>query len=124
MVRRGLGVLLVVGVLCATGVASGTPCCTLLRLDSSNRAGEGAGDCCESSNCCRIEKRGPAQAEFLATSPDAAAAEAPLVSRPILAAGPVGASPAGSAGQALSPTDHPPPPGGRDTYLRISLFRV
>ncbi len=124
MARRGLGVLLMVGVLCATGVASGAPCCKLLRLDTTNGAGAGAGDCCGSSNCCRIEKRGPAQAELLAMAPEAAAPEAPSVSHPLFLVEAESFRPAVSERQRLFSTDHPPPPGGRDTHLLISLFRI
>jgi hypothetical protein len=120
MLRRVLGILLTVGVLCTTGVASGTPCCTLLRLDPGNRAG----DCCGSSGCCRIEKRGPAQAALLAKAPEAAAPEASSVSRPLFLAGAEASSPTASARERLFRTDHPPPPGSRDTYLKISLFRI
>lgn len=123
MLRRGLGVLLAVGVLCATGVASGTPCCTLMRLDTASGAGTGAQDCCGSSDCCRVEKRGPAQAAFLARAPEAATPEAPFVSHSLLLAEADDFSPAASARERLSGADHPPP-GGRDTHLLISLFRI
>lgn len=116
-----MGVLLTAGVLCATGIASGAPCCTLLALDAGNRAA--AVDCCESSNCCSIEKQGPAQAELLATLPGAAGSVASFA-HPLVLADAEASLPAASALKRFSRTDHSPPPGGRDTYLRVSLLRI
>jgi hypothetical protein len=124
MLRKGLGVLLTAGVLCATGIASGTPCCTLLTLDSGHGAGAPAVDCCESTNCCSIEKQGPAQAELLATLPGTAGSEASFVSHPLFIANAEALLPATPALKRFTRTDHSPPPGGRDTYLRVSLLRI
>jgi hypothetical protein len=122
MVRRALGALLTVGVLCTTGVASGTPCCTLLGLEPDSRPR--VEDCCTSSDCCRIEKRGPAQTAPLSRASEDAGPATLSVGHPPFAGETAGASVALSDRTRFFETDHPPPPAGRNVYLRISLLRI
>ena len=119
---RGLALLLSVGVLTATGIASGTPCCTLEQL--SRPASAEMRDCCDSPDCCRAEKRGVAQAALSIKAPEVGTAAALPVSHPLFAGDTALASEAALLRLPFSRTDHPPPRGGRDTHLRISLLRI
>jgi hypothetical protein len=120
--ERGLALLLNVGVLAATGIASGTPCCTLQQL--SRPVSAEMRDCCDSPDCCRVEKRGVAQAALSIKAPEVGALAVLPVSHPLFAG--VAAVASGGAPWRLSfsRTDHPPPRGGRDLHLRISLLRI
>ena len=113
--------MLGLGFLAASGAASGTPCCTLTHLAGSPAVW--SPDCCDSPDCCRGEKRGPAQATLSARTPETPARMA-FVATPTLlsvrAAGPTVAV----FGEPLVLTDHSPPLDRRATRLLISLFRI
>lgn len=112
--------MLCLAVLAATGVASGTPCCTLQQL--SRPVSSELRDCCESPDCCRMEKRGPAQAALSSKSPQIGAAPTiPSYPPPFLAEA---ASNGVLARVFLLQSDLSPPGDGRGTYLRISLLRI
>ena len=121
MLRRGLALLLGFSLLSATGVASGTPCCTLLHL--AGPAAVGSPDCCDNPDCCRGEKRGPAQATLSARTPEAAPRAAFVAPPPPLSGGSAGAILV-AFGEPLVLNDHSPPLDGRQTRLLISLFRI
>ena len=119
---RGLALLLSFGVLAATGIASGTPCCTLQQL--SRPVSAEMRDCCDSPDCCRVEKRGVAQAALSIKAPEVGTVAALPVSHPLFVGEAAAASSAALSRLSFSRTDHPPPRGGRDTHLRISLLRI
>jgi len=121
MFRRGLALVLVVGLLAATGVASGTPCCTLVQL--AGPAAPGSPDCCDKPDCRRGEKRGPAQATLAARAPEAASPAAFLAVPPALSGSPAQKTSIG-LGEPLLVSEHSPPLGRRETRLLISLFRI
>ena len=112
--------LLSLAVLVETGVAS-TPCCAMQQL--SGPASIEVLDCCDSADCCRLEKRGPAQVALSIKPPDVGAA-ALSFSHPLLPGEAAVALRAGFARSSFFENDHPPPLNGRDTHLRISLLRL
>jgi hypothetical protein len=114
--------LLSVGVLAATGIASGTPCCTLQQL--SRPVSAEMRDCCDSPDCCRVEKRGVAEAALSIRAPELAPAAALSVGHLLFVGEAAFVSGAALARPPFSRTDHPPPRGGRDTHLRISVLRI
>jgi hypothetical protein len=122
MLYRGLRLLLGLAVLAATGVASGAPCCTMEQL--ARPASAEVRDCCDSSDCCRGEKRGPAQAALSIKPLELRAAVTPAFSHPLFAGEAAVASAAGLERLSFLETNLPPPRDGRDTHLRISLFRI
>jgi hypothetical protein len=122
MFSRGLRLLLGVAVLAATGVASGVPCCTMEQL--AGPASAEVRDCCDSSDCCRVEKRGPAQAALSARPLELGAGPAPAFSHPLFVGEAAAASRAGLRRVSFFQTDLPPPRNGRDTHLKISLLRI
>jgi hypothetical protein len=119
--RRAVALLLGFGFLAATGVASGTPCCTLTHL--AGPPAVTSPDCCDSPDCCRGEKRGPAQATLSAKAPDTAARAMLIAASPVSHARTAGTILAGF-GEPLVLKDHSPPLDRRETRLLISLFRV
>jgi hypothetical protein len=119
---RGLALLLSLGVLAATGIASGTPCCTLQQL--SRPVSAEMRDCCDSPDCCRVEKRGIAPAALSIKAPELAAPATHSVGHPLFDGETAFVSDAALGRPPFSRTDHPPPRGGRDTHLRISLLRI
>ncbi len=121
MIHRGLRLLLGLAVLAATGVAS-SPCCTMQQL--SRPASAEIRDCCESSDCCRVETRGPAQAALSIKPPEVGTATALALSHPLLSGQAAVAPSAGLARLSFFETDRLPSRDGRDTHLRISLFRI
>jgi hypothetical protein len=122
MFDRGLRLVLCLAVLAATGVASAMPCCTLQQLSSPVSAE--IRDCCESPDCCRLEKRGPAQAALSVKPPEVAAAAAIFVAHPLFLGESATALNGAFARVSLFDSDLPPPLDGRGTHLRISLFRI
>jgi hypothetical protein len=122
MRNRELALLLSLGVLAATGIASGTPCCTLQQLYRPVSAE--VRDCCDSPDCCRVEKHGVAQAALSIKAPEVGTVAALPVSHPLFFGEAGAASSAVLSRLFFSRTDHPPPRGGRDTHLRISLLRI
>lgn len=81
-------------------------------------------DCCKSPDCCRVEMRGVAQVALSIKAPQAATMTALPVSYPLFTLDSVlVCDPALLRLPFLRP-DHPPPGGGRDTHLRISLLRL
>ena len=120
MLRKGLALIMGLGVLAATGVASPTPCCTL--QDLSRLAAAVVRDCCERPDCCRVEKRGTAQAALSIKAPEVGAAiEIPAI-HPVWIGERSAFLPAARLSFLMA--DHPPPGDGRDTHLRISLLRI
>jgi len=122
MLGRGVRLLLSLAVLAETGVVSSTPCCTMGCL--SRPASVEVHDCCDSSDCCRLEKRGPAQAALSIRPPEVGTAATLALSHPPPLGEAAVASRAGLARLSFFETDLPPPRDGRDTHLRISLFRI
>jgi hypothetical protein len=119
---RRIGVLLVgFGLLAASGVAAGTPCCTLTHL--AGPPSVASSDCCDSPDCCRVEERGPAQATLSAKAAETLARAAFIAAPPVLCPGAVGRTVA-AFGELLVLKDHSPPLDRRATRLLISLFRV
>jgi len=122
MLRKSLLLFLGIAVLAATGVASPLPCCTLEEL--SRPGSTEVRDCCDRQDCCRVEKRGPAQAALSIKAPEVGVTTLLATSHPQWLVQEA-VSPAGAlARQPLFEKDHPPPRGGRDTHLRISLLRI
>ncbi len=122
MWKRGPAVLVCLCLLTATGVASGTPCCTLAHL--AERASVASPDCCDKPDCCRGETRGPADATLTIKPPEIEAAVLLAFGHPLLAGETVTVSRADRARIFFYQTDLPPPLDGRGTHLRISVFRV
>ena len=122
MLGRGVRLLLSLAVLAETGVVSSTPCCTMECF--SRPASVEVRDCCDSSDCCRGEKRGPAQAALSIKPPELGAAMTSAFSHPLFAGEAAVTSGASLDRLSLFETDLPPPRDGRDTHLRISLFRI
>jgi hypothetical protein len=120
MLRRGLALPLILGLLSSTGVASGTPCCTLSHL--AEPAALASADCCDSPDCCRAEERGPVQASLTAKPPEASSCPTLAVVLPSLPDAHQAAMLA--SGGPLQLREHSPPPHLRDTRLLISLFRI
>ena len=120
MLRRGLALPLVFGLLATTGVASGTPCCTLTHL--AGPAGVEFADCCDQPDCCRGEERGPVQANLSAKAPEAAPPVVLFAALPSLNGTGRTARIASSA--PLVSSDLSPPLDRRATRLLISLFRI
>jgi hypothetical protein len=81
-------------------------------------------DCCENSDCCRVEKRGPAQAALSIKPPELGAALTLAFSHPLFAGEAAVASGAGLERPSFFETDLSPPRDERDTYLWVSLFRI
>lgn len=119
MLRRGLALPLVFGLLAATGVASGTPCCTLTHLAGAS-AVESA-DCCDRPDCCRGEERGPFPANFSARAPQAAP---PVLVATLPSLHGTGPSARIVSGPPVVSSDLSPPLDRRGTRLLISLFRI
>src|SRR5258706_1262009 len=119
--RRAVALLLGFGFLAATGVASGTPCCTLTHL--TGPAAVTSTDCCDSPDCCRGEKRGPAQATLSAKAPKSSA-RAPFVAAPLAIIAMASRTTVAAFGEPLVLKDHSPPLDKRATRLLISLFRI
>ena len=119
--RRLVAVVLGFGLLAATGVASGTPCCTLAHL--AGPAALSSPDCCDSPDCCRGEKRGPAQATLSAKAPETSA-RAAFLAAPLELSARVAGTTVASFGEPLVLKDHSPPLDRRATRLLISLFRI
>ena len=119
--RRAVAIPLVFGFLAATGVASGTPCCTLAHLTAP--AALSAPDCCDSPDCCRGEKRGPAQATLSAKVPQTSARTPFVAAPPVLSARACGTI-VSAFGEPLVLKDHSPPLDRRATRLLISFFRI
>ena len=119
--RGAVAVLLGVGFLAATGVASGTPCCTLAHLAAP--AALTLPDCCDSPDCCRGEKRGPAEATLSAKAPGISA-RAVFVAAPAVAFAMAVGTIVSGFGEPLVLKDHSPPLDGRSTRILISLFRI
>lgn len=119
MVRKSLAIVLGLGVLAATGVASGTPCCTLAKLAPASTTE--VRDCCAHPSCCDIEKRGPAQAPSVKAAASALPTDLPLTA--CLASGDPEAV-FGLRPAVTHSVDRPPPLDLRDTHLRISVFRI
>lgn len=122
MVGRGVRLLLSLAVLAETGVVSSKPCCTMEQLARS--AAAEVCDCCDSSDCCRGEKRGPAQAALSIKPPELGAAVTLSFSHPLFAGEAAVASGAGLERLSFFEINLPAPRDGRDTHLRISLFRI
>ena len=120
MLSRGVGLLLSLAVLVETGAVS-TPCCAMEQL--SRPASVEVLDCCDSADCCRLEKRGPAQVALSIKPPEVGPA-ALSFNHPLLLGEAAVASRAAFARTSFFENDHPPPLNGRDTHLRISLLRV
>ena len=120
MLGRGVRLILTLAVLVATGVVPAAPCCA---MEGSGPSAVEVRDCC-GSDCCRLEKRGPMQADLLIEPRKAGAAAATAFSHPPPVA--ETAIRAGSLHDRLSflETDPSPPRGGRDIHLRISLLRI
>lgn len=119
---RRIGVLLLgFGLLAASGVAAGVPCCTLTHL--SGQPSVASADCCDSPPCCLAEERGPAPATLSAKAPETSASAAFVAALPVLYTAAAGTTVA-AFGERLVLEDHSPPLDGRDTRLRISLFRI
>src|SRR6266481_7678724 len=104
--RRAIALLLGFGFLAATGVASGTPCCTLTHLTGPPAVA--SADCCDSPDCCQGEKRGPAQATLSAKTPDTAARAVLMAASPMPCARTAGTIVTGF-GEPLVLKDHSPP---------------
>jgi len=119
--RRAVAFLLGFGLLTASGVASGTPCCTLTHL--AGPPAVASPDCCDSPDCCRGEKRGPAQATLSAKAPETSARAAFVAAPPVPFARAAGTTMA-AFGEPLVLKDHSPPLDRRETRLLISLFRI
>lgn len=119
--RRAVAVLLGFGFLAATGVASGTPCCTLAHLAAP--AALTLPDCCDSPDCCQGEKRGPAQATLSAKAPENSV-RATFVAAPLMLLARAAGTTVASFGEPLVLKDHSPPFDRRATRLLISLFRI
>jgi hypothetical protein len=119
--RRAVALLLGFGFLAATGVASGTPCCTLAHL--AGPASVSSPDCCDNPDCCRGEKRGPAQATLSAKAPETSA-RAAFVAVPLAIFTRSAGTTVAAFGEPLVLKDHSPPLDRRATRLLISLFRI
>jgi len=119
--RRAVALLLGFGFLASSGVASGTPCCTLAHL--AGPAAVSSPDCCNSPDCCRGEKRGPAQATLSARAPETSA-RATFVAAPLVLPARAAGTTVAAFGQPLVLKDHSPPLDRRATRLLISLFRI
>jgi hypothetical protein len=119
--RRSVALLLGFGVLAATGVASGTPCCTLTHL--AGLAAVSSPDCCDSPDCCRGEKRGPADVTLSAKAPEISS-RAPFVAAPFVLVPRTAGTTVAIFGEPLVLKDHSPPLDRRATRLLISLFRI
>jgi len=121
MSRRAAALLVAFGLLVAAGSALRMPCCGLAQL--ARVSALQAPDCCPSPDCCRGEKRGPAQAALSSKAPDTGP-------RPALAAQQMPAH-AAPSGFFLTPfrvpfafSEHSPPTERPNTRLLISLIRV
>lgn len=80
-------------------------------------------DCCGGDDCCRLEKHGSAPAALSIKSDSGRASALPFgYSLPLVEA--ASASCARLSRLPFLDTHHPPPGDGRDTRLRISLFRI
>jgi hypothetical protein len=123
MLGRGGCLILAVAVLAATGVAAPAPCCALEEL--SRPVPAGVPDCCDRPDCCRVEKRGPAQAALSSKAPEVGATAIAAVGLLQWHAQTIFYRAAEASSRPLFAKDHPPPPhAGRDTHLRISLLRL
>jgi hypothetical protein len=122
MLSRGVRLFLSLAVLAATGVVSSAPCCAMERL--SGPASVEVRDCCDGSDCCRLEKGGLAQAVLSIKPPEVRTAAALPFSHPAPLGEAAFASRARLAQLSLLETDHSPPRDGRDTHRRISLLRI
>jgi hypothetical protein len=120
MFSRGVRLLLSLAVLVETGIVS-APCCAMEQL--SRPASVEVLDCCDSADCCRLEKRGPTQVAFSIKPPEVGAA-ALCFTHPLVLGEAAVASRNGFARSSFFENDHPPPRNGRDTHLRISLLRL
>lgn len=119
--RRAVALLLGFGFLAATGVVSGTPCCTLTHL--AGPAAVSSPDCCDSPDCCRGEKRGPAQVTLSSKAPEASA-RAHFVVAPLAFSVRGAGTTLAAFGEPLALKDHSPPLDRRATRLLISVFRI
>ena|SRR5437762_2353388 len=119
--RRAVALLLGFGFLASSGVASGTPCCTLTHL--AGPPAVASPDCCDSPDCCRGEKRGPAQATLSPKTPENSARMA-FVATPTLPSVTGAGTTVAVFGEPLVLKDHSPPLDRRATRLLISLFRI
>jgi len=121
MSRRAAALLVAFGLLVAAGSALRMPCCGLAQLTRVSALE--APDCCPTPDCCRGEKRGPAQAALTSRAPDTGL-------RPALALQQMPAHPA-PIGFFLTRfrapfafTEHSPPAERPNPRLLISLIRV
>ncbi len=121
MLRGGLPFAVCLGLLAATGVASGTPCCTLTRL--ADRASVAAPDCCDNPDCCRGEKRGPADATLTVRTSEILP-PAVFVPAPALPAGGIFSPDLLGFGERPVANEHSPPLDRSRTHLLISVFRI
>ena len=121
MSRRAIALLVAFGLLAASGSALRMPCCGLAQL--ARVSSLEAPDCCPSPDCCRGEKRGPAQAALSSKAPETGP-------RPALAAQqmPAHVAPSGFFLSHFRATfaypEHFPPAARPNTRLLISLIRV
>jgi hypothetical protein len=121
MLRRGLAFVVSLGLLAATGVASGTPCCTLTHL--ADRASVASPDCCDDPDCCRGEKRGPVDATLSAATPETEPRAAFVPISPLLP-GRISSMVLPAFSDRTAVSEHPPPLDRSRTRLLISLFRI
>ena len=121
MMRRAVSLLLGFGFLAASGVASGTPCCTLTHL--AGPPAVAPPDCCDSPDCCRGEKRGPAQATLSTRAPETST-RAAFVPAPLAIFARAAGTTEAAFGEPLVLKDHSPPLDRSATRLLISLFRI
>jgi hypothetical protein len=119
--RRAVSLLLGFGFLAASGVASGTPCCTLTHLTGPPAVA--SADCCDSPDCCLGEKRGPAEATLSAKAPETSA-RATLVAVPSVQSARAAGTTVAGFRELLVLKDHSPPLDRGATRLLISLFRI
>ena len=121
MLRRGLAFVVSLGLLAATGVASGTPCCTLTHL--ADRASVASPDCCDDPDCCRGEKRGPVDATLTVRTSEISP-PAVFVPVPALPASRVSGPDLLAFGDRPVANEHSPPLDRSRTHLLISVFRI
>ncbi len=121
MWRRGLALLGCFGLLAATGVASGTPCCTLTHL--ADRASMVSPDCCDNSDCCRGEKRESAEVTLSVKTSDMSPRAHSVPASPLLP-GRISGMVLAAFGDRAVVNEHSPPLDRSRTRLLISLFRI
>ncbi len=121
MLRGGLALTVCLGLLAATGVVSGTPCCTLTHL--ADRASVASPDCCDNPDCCRGEKRGPADATLTVRASEISPPEV-FAPAPALSAGGISGLGLLACGDRPVANEHSPPLDRGRTHLLISVFRI